>query len=128
MPELAALAKRRRHGRPSRSIVKGTTSSHRTGHYRLRRLGSLDEGAPWEGSQLKYKGHNEVSSDVPLPPAAVITEIRGGFHTPSDHFGPGKLYSQGPNASSGAEGIYTSVKMERSVAEVADQPNFNTPC
>ena len=120
VPELAALAKRRRHGRPSQSIVNGATSYHRAGHYRLRRLGSLDEGAPWEGSQLKYKGHPEVSSDVPLPPAGVITEIHGGAHTPSDQFRPGNLYSQSPNASNGAEGIYTSVKMERSVADVVD--------
>ncbi|KAL8666783.1 MAG: hypothetical protein Q9168_007419 [Polycauliona sp. 1 TL-2023] len=121
VPELAALTQRRGHGRPSESVVNGATTSRRTGQYRLRRLGSLDEEAPWEGSQLKHKGHHEASGDGPLPPAAVITKIQGGLHTPPDRHEPGMFFPPNTNGPSGTDGIYRTVKMERSVADVVDE-------
>ncbi|KAL8990812.1 MAG: hypothetical protein Q9169_008031 [Polycauliona sp. 2 TL-2023] len=121
VPELAALTRRRRHDRPSQSIVNGGTTSRRTGQYRLRRLGSLDEEAPWEGSQSKQRGHHEIRGDTPIPPAAVITKIQGGLDTPPDPLQRGMFFPQGTNGSKGADGIYRTVKMERSVAEVGDQ-------
>ncbi|CAL8576539.1 hypothetical protein XPA_002415 [Xanthoria parietina] len=117
VPELPALAKDRRdRKRRSGSIVNGPFTACGAGHYRMRRVGSPDEEAPWGGSPLQQEGHPVSSGDAPLPPVAVITKIRGGTHTPSDHPGPDAFLTMSVDGSSiGSDGIYTSITMERSV-------------
>ncbi|KAL8801758.1 MAG: hypothetical protein Q9182_004230 [Xanthomendoza sp. 2 TL-2023] len=110
IPEFAALARRRhRHARrPSESIVNGSATTRRTGRHKPRRLGSLDEEEPWDNIQLRQKPYADESIEGPLPPAAVFTNIQGGIVTPHVSAIEGRH----------TDGIYTSVRMERSVAPV----------
>ncbi|KAL8685188.1 MAG: hypothetical protein Q9224_005921 [Gallowayella concinna] len=115
VPELAALARRRHRDtrRPSESIVNGSATTRRTGRHKPRRLGSLDEEEPWDTIQLREKSYAEESNEVALPPAAVVTKIKGGIVTPTDEY-----FRESANEGQQTDGIYTSVRLERSVAPV----------
>ena len=121
VPTLAALAHRRRPTRPSDSIVQGRTNSRHINFPGPKTYTSLDEQGLWDGSNVELQRRNSDIVGVLVPPAAVVTGIRGGWDAKYKLEGEDGSLDTGRtrtgeelDAANRAAGIVTTVRMEHS--------------